>query len=195
MHRVQQSESWWCWRPDTTTRHRSAGRIIAGEAAGLHKQVQAGKWECERGGWVPALSLLSSGEQLMRTQWQHNLLHHALTRSIAKTHNWKSSGDFSQLNNWVTCNFSLFKCWEVASPAPNSSCPSWLKIIRRGCCWSSAASDKLFTFWYYTFNHLLSKMVPRKSHQARDLLSRRHGSPEKDTQNQKGSVTVEVSFQ
>lgn len=62
---MQQSESSWCWRPDTAIRHGSASRIIGGKAAGLHKQAQAGKWERERGGQVHALSLLPSGEQLM----------------------------------------------------------------------------------------------------------------------------------
>lgn len=39
-----------------------SGRITGGEAAGLHKQAQAGRWECERGGQVHALSLVSSEE-------------------------------------------------------------------------------------------------------------------------------------
>lgn len=130
------------------------------------------------------------------TQWQHNLLHHELTWSIAKTHNSQSLGDLSHWNNQVTCSFSLFKPWEVASSVPKSSSLSWQEIIKRGCCWSSTGSDKLFSlsFWYYASNHLLSEMVPRKSHQARNPLSRRHGSPGKETQNQKGSVTQEVSF-
>lgn len=36
--------------PDTAIRHRSAGSITGGKAAGLHKQVHAGKWELETGG-------------------------------------------------------------------------------------------------------------------------------------------------
>lgn len=58
---MQQSESSWFWSPDTAIRHGSAGRIIGGKAAGLHKRTQAGKWERERGGQAHALSLLPSG--------------------------------------------------------------------------------------------------------------------------------------